>query len=151
MSHWITDVADRIKAQTLAQDALHQRARHRHSLVEQRWTQVWSTVIAALSRDVVDFNRQFPDDPGQHLTLDHQITGLIISRDGSPFRQLRVRATAAGVQMHLLETDLGTMQRVSRDISPFLFTETPDGVGVEEHGHLVTPDAVSEHMLSHLL
>jgi hypothetical protein len=112
---------------------------------------VWSTVIVALSRDVADFNHQFPDDPGQHLALDHQITGLIISRDGSPFRQIRVRATAEGVWMHLIETDLQTMQRVSHDIPPFCFTDTPDGVGVEENGHLLTPDAVSEHMLSHVL
>jgi hypothetical protein len=149
MSDWITDAADRIKAQTLAQDTPDGET-HRHSLVEQRWTQVWSRVIAALGRDVAAFNRHFPDDPGQHLTLDHQITGLIISRDGSPFRQLRVRATAEGVQMHLIETDLATMQRVSRDLASLSFTATGE-CGADPTGRPLTPEATSEHILTHLL
>jgi hypothetical protein len=47
--------------------------------------------------------------------------------------------------------NVGTMHRVSRARWPLFFCATTDGVVVDDHGELLTPDAASEHILRDLL
>jgi hypothetical protein len=118
MSDWIKQEADKIKLQERGAQEFREHARRDEEVIQQKWLDVWRTLVAAIKEDVAVFNAQFPDETekqfyletptGQHITVRRAFQSPV---GGPLIHLLAVAASQSKIQVTMVYIHVNESRR----------------------------------------
>jgi hypothetical protein len=160
MSDWIKQEADKIKLQERGAQEFREHARRDEEVIQQKWLDVWRTLVAAIKEDVAVFNAQFPDETekqfyletptGQHITVRRAFQSPV---GGPLIHLLAVAASQSKIQVTMVYIHVNESRRSDPLLlKHYWFSVGGDGaVGVILTGDkIATPAELAKAILEHL-
>jgi hypothetical protein len=151
MSQWIKIEAEKIKAENLRQQQMHEARTQHAALVAQTSSVFWQDFVTTVQSDVTAWNAEFPNDPDQQLAIERLDATTFKLLRPSGDRILTIEASDAGVtcDRHAKAAN-GNAGR--RELPVWKWAVGADGVfGVHEEKRTLTGAALSELLIRRML